>query len=556
MSLLNITSILVGIAIFAVLIIGLAMTRFYKRATMEVAFVRTGMGGDKVVHSGGAIVWPYFQGYTPVNMKTMKLIVDRRGHNSLYTKDLLRADAIIEFYVRVGRVEELIKLAASLGDMTNDPNALSQLIEGKLVGAIRSVAARMEMEELHQQRDAFNSEVRDAVSTELAKNGLELESVMLTNLTQTPKDFFDPDNIMDAEGLTKLTEITENRRKSRSEIENETRILIQRDTVDADKNALEISKDGELAAITQQKEIEEERARTESLILITKIEEERKSKEAEIAREKAIRQAEIERDRDLEIAQQERSISIAIKSEEEEAARAKAELARSESVKATEKVETSRLTEIATREKSVAVIAAEKKAEEESVGILVKASAEKDAAADKAEAIKLAAEAEVYRISKLAEANKSQALAEAEGLLAKNEAENSLSPAAMALRQRLATIEHLADIIKETVKPLENIESIRILDAGGLIGSGNSSELSQGIGGVDSIVNAALKYSTHKPILEDMLNGIGLGNSLNDIVTKAGGITEDMTPVDDKTTTVTDKSPRTQVPAAEPVGSF
>jgi uncharacterized membrane protein YqiK len=536
-----IISLIIAIAIVGVFVLTLAMTRLYKRASNETAFVRTGMGGQKVVLSGGAIVLPIFQEYTPINMRPMKIVVDRREENALYTKDLLKADATIEFHVRVGRHDEYVSNAASLG-LTEDPKALSNQIEGKLIGAIRSVAAQMDLSDLHQSRAKFNSEVREAVSADLERNGLELESVQLTNLNQTAQQFFDPNNSMDAEGLTKLTQLTQERLKTRNEIENNTKVQIKRTEVEAAKEALQIARDGEIAAIEQKKELDEQRAKTESLISITRFEEERKSQEAEIARNKAIEDATIAKDRDIELAKQDRAIKLHEKSQEEAAAKAKAEEARAKQVQATESVETTRLTEIAKREKEIAVIAAEKTAEEDSVGIRVKASAEKAAALDKAEAVKTETEAEVDRITKLAAANKATALAEAEGLLEKNKAENGLSHEAMALRQKLATIERLPAIISETVKPLANIDSIRIIDAGGIVG-GNSSSVAEGTapGGVDSIVNAALKYRTHQPLVDEILGGIGMGKNLAELA-HSGGVLDTF-----KT------APR--VPAAEPVGN-
>jgi len=526
------------VGVIGTLVLALIMTRFYKRASNETAFVRTGMGGEKVVLRGGAIVFPIFQEYTPINMRPMKIVVDRREESALYTKDLLKADATIEFHVRVGREAEYVSKAASLGRLTEDSNALSNLIEGKLIGAIRSVAAQMDLNDLHQSRAKFNSEVREAVSAELEKNGLELESVQLTNLNQTAKQFFDPNNSMDAEGLTKLTELTQERLKTRNEIENNTKVQMKRTEVQANKEALAIARDGEIAAIEQKKELDEQRAKTESLIAITRFEEERKSQEAEIARNKAIEDATIAKDRDIELAKQDRAIKLHEKSQEEAAAKAKAEEARAKQVQATESVETTRLTEIAKREKEIAVIAAEKAAEEDSVGVRVKAAAEKAAAIDNAEAIRTTTAAEADRITKLAEANKATALAEAEGLNEKNKAENGLSAEAMALRQRLATIERLPEIITATVKPLEKIESIRILDAGGIAGGGSTGE-GTAPGGVDGIVNAALKYSTHKPLLEQVLGDLSLGKNLSELTRTGGGLADAF---------------KTAVPAAEPVG--
>lgn len=526
----------------AILVILLATFRFYQRASPERALVRTGLGGEKVVLGGGVLVFPPLQSYTEINMATMKIVVDRRDENALYTKDFLKADATTEFHIRVGRDLESVTKVAALGKLTQNPDELSTLIEGKLIGAIRSVAAQMELSELHRDRAKFNTEVHDAVFAELQKNGLELESVQLTNLTQTGKQHFDPENSMDAEGLTKITQMTESSRKMRNEIENTTKVEMKRNDVEASKQALAIARDGELAAIEQKKELDEQRAKTASLTAITMYQEEQKSQEAEITRDKAIEQANINKNRDIELAKQDVKIALHDKSKAEAAAKADSEEARAKQVKATENVETMRLTEIARREKEIAVIAAEKKAEEDSVSIRVMAAAEKAAAEDKAAAIKTATDAEVDRITKTAEANKATALAEAEGLMEKNKAENSLSSEAIALRQRLATIERLPEIIAATVKPLENIDSIRIIDAGGITG-GSSNGAGSASGGVDALVDAALKYRTHGPLVDQVIEGLGVADDLGDLV-KTGGVLNALT----SATT----APAT--PAAEPVG--
>lgn len=530
------------IGAIAILVILLATFRFYQRASPERALVRTGLGGEKVVLGGGVLVFPPLQSYTEINMATMKIVVDRRDENALYTKDFLKADATTEFHIRVGRDLESVTKVAALGKLTQNPEELSTLIEGKLIGAIRSVAARMDLSELHRDRATFNAEVHDAVAAELQKNGLELESVQLTNLTQTGKQHFDPENSMDAEGLTKITQMTESSRKMRNEIENTTKVEMKRNDVEASKQALAIARDGELAAIEQKKELDEQRAKTASLTAITMYQEEQKSQEAEITRNKAIEQANINKNRDLELAKQDVAIALHDKSKAEAAAKADSEEARAKQVKATENVETMRLTEIARREKEVAVIAAEKKAEEDSVSIRVMAAAEKAAAEDKAAAIKTATDAEVDRITKTAAANKATALAEAEGLMEKNKAENSLSSEAIALRQRLATIERLPEIIAATVKPLENIDSIRIIDAGGITG-GSSAGTGSASGGVDALVDAALKYRTHSPLVDQVIEGLGVADDLGNLV-KTGGVLNALT----SATT----APAT--PAAEPVG--
>jgi uncharacterized membrane protein YqiK len=224
-------ALVVGVALTALIAVFLVLARLYRRASKELSFVRTGAGGQKVVVNGGALVVPILHEVIPVNMNTLKLDVKRAEGQALITRDRMRVDVQAEFFVRVQPTEESIANAAqTLGRKTLEPPLLKELVEGKFVDALRSVAAEMEMEELHEQRSLFVQKVQQAVSEDLLKNGLELETVSLTGLDQTGKEFFNPDNAFDAEGLTKLTEAIELRRKNRNEIEQQTEVEVQKKT--------------------------------------------------------------------------------------------------------------------------------------------------------------------------------------------------------------------------------------------------------------------------------------------------------------------------------------
>ena len=216
-------AVLVGAVLVALLVIGTTMARLYKRASKEIAFVRTGLGGQRVVLDGGALVLPVVHDTIPVNMNTLRLEVQRINEQALITHDRMRADVQAEFYVRVQPTQEAIADAAqTLGQRTMQPQDLKELVEGKFVDALRAVAAEMAMEELHEKRVDFVQKVQMAVTEDLLKNGLELESVSLTSLDQTSRDFLNPQNAFDAQGLTLLTQQIEMRRKERNDIEQET----------------------------------------------------------------------------------------------------------------------------------------------------------------------------------------------------------------------------------------------------------------------------------------------------------------------------------------------
>ena len=159
------------------------------------------------------------------------------------------------------------------------PEALSELLEGKFVDALRSVAAEMTMEEMHEKRGEYIRRVRSAVAEDLLQNGLELESVSLTNLDQTNMEFFNPSNAFDAEGLTRLTEQIERRKKIRNDIEQDTMIQIRNKNLETEKLSLDIDLDAESARLSQERQIEIARA----------------GQRAELARERAEKQQLAER---------------------------------------------------------------------------------------------------------------------------------------------------------------------------------------------------------------------------------------------------------------------
>ena len=521
-------------AVIVVLIVGIGImfSRLYTRATKELTFVRTGMGGEKVIMDGGALVFPVLHEIIQVNMNTLRLDVRREAQKSLITKDKLRVDVQAEFYVRVGKTAESIANAATtLGSKTTRPEELARLIEGKFVDALRSVAASMEMAELHEQRKQFVSSVQAAVQADLKQNGLELESVSLTGLDQTAREYFNENNAFDAEGLTKLTQEIEGRRKARNQIEQDTRVEIERKRTEADKLAYTIAQENEMAKIAQQKALDENRARTEAEVNKTTAEQKRIAEEADIARARSVEVATIEKARDLALSEQDKKIKLAEKTEAEAAATAKANLAKAEAVKAEEQVETARKTEVANREKAIAVIKAEQEAEQEAVGVRVTAQAEKQAAEDRAAAIVQQAQAEKERDTLRAEGILAVGTAEAEALERRNAAENNLTETAANLRLRLALSKELASIVSASVKPLEKIDSIRIVDLDGFAPGGAGQGCAEGgAETADRVVNAALRHRAVAPLVDNIMAEVGLLGGLNGLATGRNELLGTLTP--------------------------
>ena len=544
--------IIAGIAFVALLSIGFIFARLYKRSTKETAFVRTGLGGQKVIMDGGAIVLPVFHERVLVNMNTLKLEVQRRERESLITRDRMRVDVTAAFFVRVKQTEESVSIAAqTLGARTMSPNELKALVEDKFVDSLRATAATMSIQELQDKRRDFVQAVQNAVAEDLEKNGLELESVSLTSLDQTDKQFFNPNNAFDAEGLTRLTEQTEARRKQRNDVEQDTEVQVRTKNLDATRQKLTIEKDQEFATLAQQREIEITRAEQIALIASQQAERGRQAEAAKIEAERQVSQKRIEADREIksaeieknlavqtreiemerktemqraeqrkqvEIARQDTQIAIATKSREQSDADAAANLARAEMVKAEELVNTARQVAVAEREKNIQLIEASKEAEQLAIAVRVSASAEKEAALDRAEALTIEAQAK-----------QAAALAEAEGRRAINEALNTLSAAQIDLQVRTMLLQQLPTILEQAVRPMEKIDSIRIFQVNGMPGASND-----GTGGAvnghgghgghagngtaggatfpEQVMNSALQYQIAKPIVDAVMKDAGLSN--------------------------------------------
>ncbi len=546
----NLTFILTvsGIGLVTLLVIGLIFAKLYVRATKEIAFVRTGLGGEKVVKDGGAICLPVLHETIPVNMNTLRIEVEKIQKDALITKDRMRVDVKSDFYLRVAPHQEGISMAAqTLGTRTMRVEELKKLMESKFVDVLRAVAAEMTMTEMHEQRSDFVQKVQQSVANDLEKNGLELESVSLTGFDQTALDYFNENNAFDAEGRARLAKIIEEKRKETNDIEQENRVKIERRNLEAEQQSLEIKKEEEEARLAQEQVLEFKRAEQKAQIVITREQKAKEERQAEISKEqaieaaeidkakdietreidkkKALEQARIQQQRDIEVAQQEKQIAVAEKSEEESAARAKAAEAEKMKVEKEEAVITVKEVAIANRQKEIEVIDATKEAERDAVSVTVQAEAEKRAAEDRASAILIEAKADSDAKILKASADEKVLAVEAEGKQALFEAENSLSIEQIELKKTLAMLNALPGIVEQSVKPLESIEGIKILQGygnGGQNGATGSAN-SNGGGIAEQVTTAALNYRANAPIVDSMLRELGIVDSekgsLTDLLT-------------------------------------
>ncbi len=357
------------------------------------------------------------------------------------------------------------------------------------------------MEEMHEKRGDYVKRVRAVVAADLLQNGLELETVSLTQLDQTAMEFFNPSNAFDAEGLTRLTETIETRKKKRNDIEQDTMIQIRNKNLDTERQALDIDRDLEYARLAQERELELKRAAQRTDVAREKANQEKEAERAQItareaverarigseraieeeriARERAIEELEIARRQAIELAEQGRAIAVADQSRRQSQAQAAADQARALAVSEEEKVFTAREVEMAQRKKLID---------------LSQAESEADASRIRAMAAKIRHEVE------------------AEGLTLMNKAANVLTPEARQSAMRRQLIDKMEAIIRESVKPMERIEGIRILHVDGLGGSPSSSG-TNGNGSAniaDSVVNSALRFRAQAPLVDQLLREIGV----------------------------------------------
>lgn len=517
------------VVVIAIILAILFLNRFYKKATREIALVRTGAGGQKVVLDGGCLALPFLHKISEVNMKTTRLEIARVGERSMITRDRLRVDAAVEFYVRVRSTKDGVATAAqALAGKSFRVAELAEILEGKLVDAMLAVAARYTMDGLQDDRGQYVAEVSQALESNLALNGLVLESVSLTRLDQTPFRALDENNAFNALGMRRLAEIIATNKKERAAIEADAEVSVRQSQLDATKRRLVIEQEEQEAQIAQQQQIETRRARSQAEVAEQQATAEERREQARINRDREVRSAEIERDRTLreleleanlasETVKHDVAIKLATKRSEEARAEAQTQLARAEEIAAQEQVETARETAVAEREKALALIRAVEQAEvddtrvrSETGTILAMANAE-------AEATKVRAEA-----------TKRELLAKAEGESALIGAENAQSDDLIRMKIDLARLKALPEIVGEMMKPAEKIDSIRINHITGFGGGNGAANGAGGAGDravvnqvVDGILSMALQLPAVKKLGEQV--GVNIADGLDGIASSIAG---------------------------------
>lgn len=293
--------IVIGVIVLAFLA-ALAVSRLFKKVPQGQALV-VSKWRSVVVTFTGQIVIPVIHKAEIMDISVKNIQIERRGKgNGLICKDNIRADIAVEFFVKVDPTEQAVKkVAQSIGcDRASDIGTLHTLFAAKFSEALKTVGKKFEFEQLYTDRDAFRDEIVEIIGKDL--NGYVLEDVAIDYLEQTPLADFDPDNILDADGIRKITERTALQHIETNKHEMLEREETTRRTVDADKAVFEMERDRAEAEARQQQEIRTVQAQADAEAKLIEEAERERSEEARLSAEQGIGVANENKDREVAIA--------------------------------------------------------------------------------------------------------------------------------------------------------------------------------------------------------------------------------------------------------------
>jgi flotillin len=443
------------VGLLVVIVVGtvVMIAKFYRKASANMAFVRTGRGGVRVIRDAGTLVLPVIHHVIPVSLETMRLNVERRGPHALITRDNLRVDLSAEFYIKVeANSDHILQAARSLGGKNVQPDGVSELVQEKLVSALRTVAATKELVELHAKRDEFASAVQEIVTHDLASNGLTLESVTISSLDQTDPSQLQEKNVFDAQGLRKIAEITQRARVERNEIEQESQRQVVERNVATTKKVLDLQRDQAEFEAEQKMKVANVRAAREREVQEFKLSQDEAVSRRDIEKMKNIETAEVDRTLAVEQAQVAKKVALVAKLKEQETA----EILKKQTL------------EVAERNKEVAVAEKERERAEAQAAVLA-AEAERESAKQKVLTVQVTSEADreagkqLIAAKQVIEQNKlrEQTTADVAAYMAvkKAEAERQAAEASYQAKLRLAEAEAQAQ-----AKRAEGDRAVKMVD--------------------------------------------------------------------------------------------
>lgn len=433
---------LVGLGVLIVFVLLMMFKAFYIKVPQGTALIVNDMSSTPKVHFTGALVYPVIYKKEFMKISLITLEVDRRAKDGLICKDNMRADITVAFYLRVNETQQdVLKVAKAIGvDRASDRTAVNELFNAKFSEALKTVGKQIDFVKLFENRQEFRDRIIEVIGNDL--NGYILEDVAIDYLEQTPKSSLDPTNILDAEGIRKITELTAAQNVITNELERNEQLAITKKNVETREAMLALERQQADAEARQKREIQTIQAREQAETAKVQEEERLKSENARISVQEQLDIREENRQREVEVAQQNRQRAVVI--EVEKVTRAKdleivarereVELNRIEKEKALEEQrkeianvirdriavektvaqEEERIKEVrqvseADRAKQVLVLHAQAKAEEEMVRQVKQAEADETASKHKAVEITTLAQAELESAGKQSEAKKKMA---------------------------------------------------------------------------------------------------------------------------------------------------
>ncbi len=424
----------------------------YRKVEKGRALVRTGGARTKVIFNGGFVI-PIIHRSEIIDISVKRIEVDRTGKNGLICQDNMRADIKVVFFVRISNVEQdVLKVAESIGcQRASSEPEIRALFDAKFSEALKTVGKRFLFTQLYEDRDKFRDAILKVIGTDL--NGYVLEDAAIDYLEQTPIEMLDPDNILDAEGIKKITQLTAEQAKLSNKIQRDKEKAIKQQDVEAREAILELERQLAETEARQQREVSTVQSREEAESAKVREEERRKANIARITADEELAIAEENKQRQVLVAQRNKERTDGVELERVERERMIEQIEREritqlKQIEAEKAVEQQRkeIQEVirervavektvveeqqrmkdteafatADREKKVAVTHAEASAQENLIQQIKEAEALKQAAQYKAEQ-------EAFSVTTAAEANRQAAKLKAEERIILAEAEQSAS---------------------------------------------------------------------------------------------------------------------------------
>ncbi|RFA30096.1 hypothetical protein CAI21_07805 [Alkalilimnicola ehrlichii] len=406
--------------------------KFFQKVEQGKAMIVNTMRDRPHVTFTGRIVLPVIHKAETMDISVKRIVITRKAHEGLICKDNIRADISVNFFIRVNPTEDdVLHVASHIGcARASDELTLDELFNAKFAEALKTVGKQLDFESLYQEREQFRDAIKRMVANDL--NGYRLEDVAIDYLEQTPISELDDNNILDSQGIRKITELTAGQRVAANDARRNEQKSIKKQDVEAQETILELERQQADAEAKQRREIDTTVAREQAATAAVQEEERLRAEQARIRTDQQIAIEEENQHRELEVAAQERLRVVAIKEEEVKRARDLEAVARIEEVSLREVArdraveeqrravvaqqrevaeEEERIKEVreisaAERERRTRVIEAEAAAEESLVKQLKQAEADEKAARHEAQRSIALAEAELETSAKQSEAMK------------------------------------------------------------------------------------------------------------------------------------------------------